>query len=201
MRWILSIVLAALVAFPLLKEGQHPRELTAGTALRMNLEEVVDRSELVIEARVLGATPVLGENGDVFTDYELLVDRTYLGEPAGARTIRLPGGMLPTGRGTIVPGMACPHIGDELVLALTEEAEIGGARLVVGLSQGQYRLVRDGAGSRFAVREGAAAALVDAGGAPVMEPSSEVFDYADFVARLEAASNATRARRGEGEGR
>mgnify|MGYP001550026334 CR=1 FL=1 len=195
MRGTRILALGALAALTIV-HGHHGTDpLEAGTALRMELEDAVEPAALVFEGRVLEARPVAGANGDVFTDYDLRVDRTFLGEPAGAHTIRLPGGMLPSGRGTLVPGMPSLSIGQDVVLLLTEASEHGGARMTVGLTQGRYRIVRDPGGARFAVRDDAVAALVDATGQPASSGAHAVQEYAEFRARLEAAANATRARR------
>ena len=53
--------------------------LTAGTALKVNLEGLVDRSEVVIEGRVKRATSRPAP-GRIETEYEVEVARTFLGE-------------------------------------------------------------------------------------------------------------------------
>lgn len=198
MRGTHLLALGALAALAIVHGRRIAEPLEAGTALRMELEEAVGRADLVIEGRVLDAHPVVGANGDVFTDYELRVDRTFLGTPSAATTIRLPGGMLPSGRGTLVPGLPSLRVGQDHVLLLTEPSARGGTRLPVGLSQGRYRIVRDPSGERFAVRDDAAASLVDGAGRPAPVDTHEVHEYAAFTARLEAAANAARATRREG---
>ena len=187
----------------LASRGETVRPLEAGTALRMDLGEIVGRSELVLEARVVSTTPVEGPGGLVWTDAQLLVDRTFLGADQGVRTVRLPGGVLPSGRGTVVPGMPTLVPGEDVFLMLTGASESGG-RVVVGLSQGRFRVVRDVTGARFAVRRNGGGVLVDGvTGHVTPEGSREVIEYAEMVAMLESAAAATRAGRGDagGEGR
>ena len=174
-----------------------PSDPAAGTAVRMDLGELVDRAGLLFEGHVVSATPV-DIDGDVFTDYQLIVDRTWWGDDLGSRTVRLPGGALPTGRVTLVPGMPSLVPGDDVVLALTEADDLS-RRVVVGLSQGRWRIVGDGHGGKLALRGGEGGAIVDAPSAlPVPVDRLDVMDYADLVSRLEAATAARRAR-GEDE--
>ena len=165
----------------------------AGTAIRMAVENLVDRADLVIEGHVASATPV-DLDGVVYTDYQLLVDRTWWGEDLGSRTIRLPGGVLPSGRATMVPGMPSVVPGDDVILALTETDGLE-RRVVVGLSQGRWRVVGNGQGGKLAVRDSEGGALVLRPGAtPVPSDRMDVMGYADLVSQLEAAAGARRAR-------
>ena len=137
-------------------------------------------------------------DGVVHTDYQLLVDRTWWGEQLGARTVRLPGGVMASGRDTLIPGMPSVVPGDDLILALTTP-DSRERRAIIGLSQGRWRVVGNGVGGKLAVRE-------DEGGSLVLEPGAavvpvdrmDVMDYADLASRLEAAAGARRAR-GEGK--
>lgn len=156
----------------------------------MDVEELVDRSGLALEARVVQAQPV-NMNGDVYTDYQLAVDRTWWGEPQSVRTVRLPGGALPSGRVTMVPGMPSLVPGDDVVLLLTE-ADDAGRRVVVGLSQGRWRIVGDGQGGKLAVRDDEGGILVAPSG--TSDARMDVLGYAELVSRLEAATQTRRAR-------
>jgi len=197
MRGILLIAVTAALALPFLSARGGPSRATrAGTAQRMEIEELVGHADLVLEVRVVSTQAVETEDGRIYTDCQMLVDRTFLGEDAGVRTVRLPGGVLKSGRGMLVPGMPQLHAGQELFLCLSEPSA-NGARVVVGLTQGSFRIVRDPAGGRYVVRDDAAAALVDERGAPLAQESHLVFDYAEMVARLEAAANAAQALRTE----
>lgn len=192
-------LVAILLGAGLARELDRPRPV-AGTALRMDLQELVDRSDLLLEARVVRATPV-EVSGQVHTDYQLLVDRTWWGDDLGVRTVRLPGGVLASGRGTLVPGMPSLVPGDDVVLALTGPDRLD-RRVVVGLSQGRWRIVGDGQGGKLAVRGGEGASLLGpAGGLPLPADRLDVVEYSGLVARLEAAAADRRARGGDSEGR
>lgn len=167
-----------------------PDAARAGTAVRMDVEELVAHADLVVEAHVVQAQAVEGPSGRIYTDYQLLVDRTLLGQDQGVRTVRLPGGVLPDGRGMLLPGMPSLSPGQDVFLLLTEPSH-DGARMPIGLSQGRFRIVRDPSGERYVVRDESGALLV---GEAATETAA-VSTYADMLARLEAAANAARATR------
>lgn len=196
MRSTLLCLTAVLLGASLARD-LAPSRSAAGTAIRMGIEELVDRAGLVVEGHVASATPV-EVDGVVHTDYQLIVDRTWWGEPLGARTVRLPGGVMASGRGTIIPGMPSVVPGDDLILALTTP-DSRERRAVVGLSQGRWRVVGNGRGGKLAVREDEGGSLVlNPGAAAVPVDRMDVMDYADLASRLEAAAGARRAR-GEGK--
>jgi len=191
----LGVLLSATTLFLALGGlGLAEGDLTAGTALRMDLEQLVEGSDLVLEARVLSQIPLLGSDGLVYTDFELEVQRTFWGEDRPSRRIRLPGGALSTGRATIIPGMGTLRVGEEALLMLSPEGPQG-ARVFCGLSQGCYRILTPLTGSRVASREASAEALLDeTTGTLVPGMQSEVLEYADLIARCTAAVSAKRAR-------
>ena len=156
----------------------------AGTAIRLDLEGAFRASDLVIEGRVLGARAAETPDGMIVTDFDVRVDRTFWGEPAEARTIRLPGGVLPSGKGMVIPGMPRLAVGEDVVLMLEQEGPAG-TRVQTGLAQGKYRVVTSPAGERLAVPAAEHIALVDEALRPVGRPR-HVLDHADLVARLEA---------------
>jgi hypothetical protein len=178
--------------------GLADGDLNAGTALRMDLEQLVEGSDLVLEARVLSETPLLGSDGLVYTDFELEVKRTFWGEDRPSRRIRLPGGALSTGRATLIPGMGTLRVGEEALLLLSSEGPQG-ARVFCGLSQGCYRILTPLSGSRVASREASADALLDeTTGTLVPGMQAEVLEYADLMARCTAAVSAKHARHASG---
>ena len=94
----------------------------------------------------------------------------------------------------MVPGMPSVVPGDDVILALTETDGLE-RRVVVGLSQGRWRVVGNGQGGKLAVRDSEGGALVLRPGAtPVPSDRMDVMGYADLVSQLEAAAGARRAR-------
>ena len=187
MRTLLTILalagLTTLLVRPLLRQPA----VRAGTALRMDVPDLVEAAELVVEGRVLAARAVETEAGLIETEYELLVDRTFRGSPLGVRTLRLPGGLLDDGRGMILAGV--PHLrpGEDALLFLSAEGGRG-VRLPVGLAQGRYRVLTRLDGTRIAVRDQADLGLVDPStGRLLGTEGAHVRDYAELVAEIEAA--------------
>lgn len=175
-----------------------PMSVDAGVAVRMDLDQLVQRAELVVSGRVLAARAVESPEGRIDTEYELTIDRTFWGEDLGQRTLRMPGGVLPSGRGLMLPGMATLAPGEEVLLLLTDEGK-DGLRVPIGLAQGKFRLATTEAGVRVAVRSQAGLELLredPAPGAPAVQPApeTEVIEYAELAARLETAVARKRAR-------
>ncbi|MFT6108010.1 MAG: molybdopterin-binding protein [Planctomycetota bacterium] len=152
----------------------------------MDLDETFSRSELVLQGTVVTGTSGETSKGEIFTDWIIDVERTFWGPGETERTIRLPGGVLATGRGTMIPGMPRLALGEEVVLFLTDESA-NGMRVPVGLSQGKYRIVTGSDGSRMAVQTGDHVSLISARSTRTVD-GLEMMDYADLVARIEAAS-------------
>jgi hypothetical protein len=188
--------LAVLVLAPLLVGGLRARAPRASTALRLGVRELTLRADLLVEGRVV-ATRAVERGGRIETEVELAVDRTFVGEDAGRRTVRVPGGVLPDGRGMVIAGFAPPRPGEEVLWFLAEESPVG-TRLPVGLAQGQLRLVTDRAGNKVATRSLGRLTLADgAGGALQHAGVGAVIDYAELRAEIESA---LALRRGFGAG-
>jgi hypothetical protein len=158
----------------------------AGTAVRMEVPDLVQHADLVLEGRVVGARAVTGPEGRIDTEYTLSVARTFWGEHQPVRTLRLPGGELPNGRGLVVAGMPHLVVGEDALLFLSPEAR--GMRMPTGLAQGKLRIVSDVEGHRVLVREQADLSLIDArSGAVRPDAGAGPLDYDDVVVRIEAA--------------
>jgi hypothetical protein len=167
------------------------REAGAGTALRLDLPELVLRSELIVEARVLAAH-ALESDGLLLTEYLLEVSRTFQGDDRSYRTLRLPGGVRADGSGLVVPGVPRLAPGEEAVLFLEPEAR-SGVRLPVGLAQGKLGVRRAADGTKRLVRDVSSLGLV---GAPGHAGAGRALvDYADLVAAIEAVARASGAGR------
>lgn len=173
----------------------------AGTARKLDLAGLVDRSELVVEGRVLGSETTLDAHGRPATRYTLAVARTFRGAQTTLRDVVLPGGVLSDGRGLVLPGMPTLVQGEEALLFLSEESRAG-LRFPVGLSQGRLRIVTAPNGARRLLREHGDLELVDDRGRALPPlPQQETFDYATVVAQVEAACAARAAAEREAEQR
>jgi hypothetical protein len=192
MRIVFSAALSAALA---VVSAQAPPPVEAGTALRLEVEGLVDRADLAIEARVLSARARLDARGRIETEYELAVARVFWGNPGARLVFSLPGGELPDGRGLWLPGMPSLAPGEDLVLFLTGEDSLG-SRMPVGLSQGKLRVVRDRRGARSLASELNGAELVAPGAATPAADGLRLLDYAETLARIEAAAAGRRIREG-----
>jgi len=162
------------------------REAGAGTALRLDLPSLVQRSDLIVEARVLGARALETEDL-LLTEYLLEVSRTFKGADQSYRALRLPGGVRADGSGLLIPGVPQLLPGEEALLFLEPEGRAG-ARLPTGLAQGKFGVQRGADGAKRLVRDVSSLALV---GTPNPAPGPrELLDYADLVAAIEAAAGA-----------
>lgn len=160
----------------------------AGTAVRLDLDELVERSSLVFEGRVLERRAVRSADGRIETELRLAADRHFVGAETPERVVRVPGGVLPDGSGLLIPGMPRVAEGEELILFLTEPSATG-SRMPVGLGQGKLRVVTDLSGARVLVREpvGLSTALPNAPHAH--QEGWEVMGYAETIAHLRAAAD------------
>ncbi|MBM3989589.1 MAG: hypothetical protein FJ298_01130 [Planctomycetes bacterium] len=177
------LAIAALLALRLTR----PSSLEAGTAVRLEIEQLAQRSELVVEGRVLSTRAFRDARGDVRTEFLLSVDATHAGEPLGTRRFELPGGVLADGSGTLIAGMPTLALGEDALLFLTGESA-SGLRVPVGLAQGKLRLVRDAAGRLGLLRDAAELTLLDpVSGLSAPAPSPSMLDHADVVRRVRSA--------------
>ena len=165
----------------------------AGTAVRMGLDDLARGSDLILEARVLSARGVQDPSGRIDTEYVLRVDRTLWGEDQPTRTLRIPGGTLPDGRGMVIAGVPRLSAGEDTLLFLSAAAP-GGMRMPVGLGQGRFTVVRELGGRRSLVRAPGCLTLVDPATGEARRAQQGVrFDYAATLAEIEAALSVRRA--------
>lgn len=159
----------------------------AGTAVRLDLQGLVDAAELGLEARVLDTRVELDLRGRPCTLATLAVTRDFIADTSGNFEVRLPGGVMSDGAGLVLPGMPSLFPGEEVVLFLSEESSAG-LRIPVGLAQGKFRVVRDAQGERTLVRDEADLQLLDRESSKVSHANlALVYDYAAAVAEIEAA--------------
>jgi hypothetical protein len=161
--------------------------IDAATVVKMNVADLAARCDLAVEARVTSASATIDAAGRIGTDYALDVGRTFAGTHAARRTIRLPGGVLPDGRGLAIPGMPVLAVGESAILFLSAENQRG-ERLPIGLAQGRMRIVTAADGTRSLASDLAGLELVDATGRPLPHPSPSagILPYAATVQRIQA---------------
>ena len=184
-----SLLRRLLLPLALLAGSSMPR---AGTALRLGLRELLERSDLCLEGRVIAVRAVLQDHPRrIDTEYTIQVARTFWGEPRAVRVVRIPGGVLPDGRGMTVPGLPRLGMAEEAILFLSG-ADANGMRMPVGLAQGRLRVETDRIGRRILVRDEGELAVV---GEPHAIGGPVVLDYAATVTEIEAAVARRRSKR------
>jgi hypothetical protein len=165
----------------------------AGTALRLEVEGLTDRADLVFEGRVLSTRAIPTANGRIETEVQVFVQRAFWGA-AGTQTFRMPGGSLPDGRSLVIPGMPAVEPGDDAIFFLTREGPTG-VRMPVGLAQGKMDVFTDLQGYRALARNQAELSFVNPVTGEIVEADPRaVLDYQDTVSRIQQAVTARRIR-------
>lgn len=185
---ILAFFLALFLGAGLPRSG---RGVVAGTAVKLDVSELVRDAELILEAHVLSAHS-LRSGPMIETEFMLQVERTFLGEDFVYRTLRLPGGVLEDGSGMLLSGLPQLFAGEHVLCFLSTESA-SGVRMPVGLAQGTFRVIEGRAGEKRLVRDCAGVALLDATG-HARASTLDSFDYAEIVAQIEAALSSHRSR-------
>jgi hypothetical protein len=162
----------------------------AGTAVRLEVPELLERSDLCLEGRVLAARAVLEGRRRIDTEYTIQVARTFWGEAQAVRVIRIPGGVLPDGRGMTVPGLPRLAVGEESILFLSR-ADAVGMRMPVGLAQGRLRIETDRSGGRRLIRDTEGLTVLEPAGSA---PRPAILDYEGTLAEIERAAARRRSK-------
>ena len=158
----------------------------------MDIHGLVQHADLIVEARVLDQK-ALDVAGRVETEYLLFVERTFEGDDHSLRTLRMPGGVLPDGRGMVLAGMPSLKKGETALLFLSHRGETG-IRVPVGLAQGKYGVTYSEDGQKLLERSVSGLSLVNGvTGREVPGTSKQVRTYVSVVAEIEAALVAKRA--------
>ena len=180
MRWTLILLAIAGTVWSVGHESQSPSSAQAGTAIRMDVEDLVDGADRIVQGRISGRRTLRDSVGRVVTDFDMQVERTFLGEPASTRTIRIPGGVTADGHGLVLPGMPSIQVGEEVVLFLNGE----GMQMPTGMAQGKYRVMNDGHGTSQVVRSTGALELVGAAGSS--HGGVQSMTFSEFSGRVQA---------------
>jgi|LWDU01.1.fsa_nt_gi hypothetical protein len=170
-------------------------DVAAGTAVRLDIDQLVSESDLVFEGRVRSMRTIQPAPGRLETEFEVVVERTFWGSDEPTRSFRLPGGVLPDGRGLMLPGMPSLLVGEDAILFLSSEGA-SGARMPVGLGQGKLGVLTTLQGQRSLSRQHSQLTFADAKSGNLEHQGFEQrFDYAETVAEIWAAA-ARRSREG-----
>lgn len=178
-------VTLALMAVPMTTEPV----VRAGTALVMDVPDLVQGADLIIEGRVISARAEETDPGLIETVYTISTDRVLQGQgySGQVRELRFPGGVLPDGRGMLLSGISQLEVGEDALLFLSAPGPRA-LRMPVGLAQGRYRIETRLDGSKVVLRSQSGLGLLNPATGDLSEADSlYVRDYADFVAQVQAA--------------
>ena len=181
-----SLLICGLAAIAYLIAGPFFRTdgVSAGTAVRLDVQDLAYNSALIVEGRVLTSRTVDIE-GLVATEYLVEIERTFEGSDQTYRSICLPGGVRADGSGMLLAGMPMVFEGDTSLFFLTSESS-NGMRMPVGLSQGKFDVVRMADGTKQLVRDASEVTLVNpVTGTPAGPVGRAIYDYAEVVADIE----------------
>jgi hypothetical protein len=157
------------------------REVRAGTVQRFGLADLAERAEVAFEGRVQAVRVLEARPGRIETEYLISESAVHVGESCSTRIVRLPGGVLPDGRGLVLAGMPKLALGEDVLLFLSRESSQG-TRMPVGLSQGALRVVTLPSGARRLV--GSSAGLDIVGASMTAIPDGPGIDYVAGLAEI-----------------
>ncbi len=179
-----SILTAYLVGFLLVMAGIPA---AASFFLAMTTEELVDRSDAIVQGRVIRQRSQWDEQGQlIVTDTTSHVSEVIVGQAPSFVTVRTPGGTVGSVR-IEAPGFPQFNSGEKVILFLEEDQEIQVSR-IVGHQQGHFEVVERQDGVVLAVPriEDAAGFFTQTGQFVPAPPSTEINTFKGRV-RAEAA--------------
>ena len=150
--------------------------ISAGAAIVVALDEasLVERADTVALGTVVHTTVEVGPRGGIVTHARIQVGRALKGSAAGAvLDVLVPGGILPSGRGSRVAGAPSLRSGD-VVLGFFEARETH--QVPWGLSFGLLRVSGNPASGFRVTRDVRGLSLVGASGGPVSASSVAIVD-------------------------
>jgi hypothetical protein len=183
-RW-LALALSAAVAPAL-----------AATVIKLSMEELTQRADVVVRARVRSAASSRDPaTGRIWTFTELDVSESIKGDASKAITVRQPGGVV-DGIGQEVAGTARFSPGEDVVLFLARAPDHPAVFQVLSLAAGKVRLeprlsskraVRDLEGLQFHEQPAQAVAHQRASGVHLVS-TEDLGDSERFLKRIRAAA-------------
>ncbi len=151
--------------------------LPASTLQQLTLDDMIQKSTVIVRARIVGAhteSRGTGSGADIYTYFQLQVletwkspNQTKFPNQTTMRTpseVAVPGGVS-NGIRQMVTGAPELKAGQEYVLFLWTGRS--GLTQVIGLSQGVFKLSEEGSGGGMAMRPAASELMLNASGQPV----------------------------------
>lgn len=170
-RSVLSFGCVALISFC--------QALSASTIFKLSLDELVDKSTLIVRGRIGGCEGVL-RGATVYTECAVSVSETLKGRPGAALTVSIPGGVAGKVRQTVAGAPRLERTQHYVLFIWTSPR---GTHQIIGLSQGVFEL-RDASGGQMAERGPIEeATVVDGSGQEVADRGISI-RMADLRARI-----------------
>ncbi len=165
------------------------RNVQSTVMMKQSLGDLARRARMILQGNVVGVTQEWNEDKTmIFSVVRIAAERVIKGE-AGTRevVIRQPGGMI-GGTGVRVEGYPQFSPGEETVVFLEPFEASGphsGARRVVGMAQGMFRVETDpGSGKKVVLPSGEMPTLLDAQGREV-SPEKGPIALDEFIASIQ----------------
>jgi len=172
MRRILAALVFALVAMP----------LAAATLLRLELDEMIDKSTAIVRGQVTGSSARF-HGPVIYTHYRIRVLERWKGAETAEVDVVVPGGIA-QGLRQVFPGAPKLQEGTEYVLFLWTGSS--GLTNIMGLTQGLFDVHRDIAGGVFAARMATTESMLDTAGRLVKDEPLRI-RFEDLRGRIRAA--------------
>lgn len=159
------------------------------TMLAMSVDELAQKSDMVVVGRVISTEPRESEDGKrISTLVTLRVDQAWKGRPTEEVRILALGGTL-EGISQVVMGAARFEDGEEVVVFLRSLRTAEPLTEVVGMAQGKLSVDRDADGVQVAVPSLRGLELVDRGGREVAPaPLGGPIPLSDLEGKVQAAT-------------
>jgi hypothetical protein len=156
------VIVAAVVAVRLASDTRTTAQSSdmvdpseTSVAIDLTIEQMVDQSDLIAIGNCREARSVWVDR-NLVTLATVAVGETLKGDPTSQITVVLPGGADANRRIPVAmtyPGAPRITPGEDVVLFLTHDDEIGGSYSVAGFSQGKFSIFKDEQGREMVSRD------------------------------------------------
>ena len=157
--------------------------LSASTLQRLSLKDMVTKSTMIVQGKVLTGTSAALRGPIIYTHYQIAVTATYKGMPSGPSVdVAVPGGAL---NGMMQPVAGAPTLtaGQQYVFFLWTSKS--GLTQVIGLSQGLFSVTTNAQGQVMVSRGAASATVLDSAGNPVSDTGVQM-PLAQLVSEIQS---------------
>jgi hypothetical protein len=177
MRKLITLAVAAACLSTL-----PPSKLSASTLQRLSLNDMIQKSTLVVRGTIQPGTSAALRGSLIYTHYQLLVTAAYKGTPGQFVDVAVPGGVL-NGLQQPVAGAPMLVAGQDCVFFLWTSKS--GLTQLIGLSQGLFNVTTNAQGQVTVSRGAASSPMVDSSGQPVTDTNLQM-PLSQLVSKIQA---------------